>query len=1004
MAVQYGININPQAPEGQPDDASELKGVAWVRYPFLKADLRYDTLERAYQDYDPIVDKYNAIGTRSLMILNQQTFAGAGGRAPWGYGGNWSDYAKNFASECGQIAAHYKGKNVAYQIWNEGDIEGHSSVYVAPVDFAQVLDQTAKAIKAADPGAPIIFGGLANGASKAVDYLQTVRNQLGGKLPVDAIGVHPYGQWPSTVNQPDIPTGWFGTLNDAMNVYIGGFGDTPIWITEIGVSEDSPIEQPYWSKIAEYMEAFCNDIEANYSDHVQVLIWFAWSDIMREAGITRDNQPKQPIYDTYFKIACRSDTAPIQPARPQVVVEGLLTPTTTDPPLKVRQGPTTADPILDQVVEGDRLTVLEDWAGALAKIGPNSQQWIQVRSPRGIEGWSAGWYLRTVKKTQPAETKDVEEEKSSTTQPPRIGDGELKNGSFEEGWIDMPPTSYGLVNQQPTGWTLNWQEPGETLYDNSEKVTGIPECVHKLSDQLPPNERLGEENALILDGDTTYKIFNSAAVFGAELRQTVTGLIPGSQGVIKAPVFISAYDAQDPYSAEAGLWVNKIGGWQNLETSPHRTWFTHEAEFTVPENGEIDILIRVKCKWQIPVDFFIDNVRMEITSVPETETVPPPDMSELPTTTPTTEAPPPSVTPALRVTPTAAELKVRAGANIHFPILAVVNPGDILTVVEDEDTARAKIGPSSNQWVNVRTPDGVVGWSAAWYLAIIEPDAPPPSQPPSPPPEEAPASLIVTPTAEELKVRKGPGTEHAILSVVNPGDQLDAIEDWSTAAGKLGHEGQWLQVRTEDNIVGWSAAWYLKTIDPTEEEAAQPWTGDLYPAPMEDYVFTNPYGGPSGHKGWDMAKEDEPVYCGPNGGYVIRAHTCTKCTEDKPSTRHHTPQPDLTSVYSDPAWGYGFGNHIIIRYANKLLPESTRQALEAQNLGGQHLFATYAHLDEMFVDKGETLTGKTKIGTCGDTGNSSGPHLHLELRASSNANMGSFLSTTVVDPAILFSR
>ncbi|MBN1287848.1 MAG: SH3 domain-containing protein, partial [Anaerolineae bacterium] len=912
MAVQYGMNINPQGPGGQPDAPEDLKSAAWVRYPFLKADLRYDTLARAYQDYDPIVDQYHALDVRSLIVLNQQTFSGPGGRAPWGYGGTWPEYAQTFAAECGQIAAHYKGKNVAYEIWNEGDIQGAASVYVAPTDFAPVLGQAAAAIRAADPDAPVVFGGLAAGAGDAVKYVQEVQSALGGSLPVDAIGVHPYGQWPPTMNKPNIPTGWFGTLDAAMHTYINGFGGVPIWITEIGVSEANPIDQPYWAAIADYMRAFCAYVEVNYSDHVPVLVWFAWSDIMRNAGITRNNQPKQPIYDTFFEIARAGASGALQPARPKTVVVGVLTPTTTDPTLKVRQGPSTGAAILDQVVEGDRLAVLEDWGAALAKIGPNSQQWVNVRSPKGIAGWCAGWYLRTIEEAQPA-VPETEKSATEPTVPPQAG-GAFQNGSFEEGWTDMPPTSYGLVNQQPKGWALRWQEPGETLFDSAEKVTGIPECVHKLAGQLPPNEQLGAENALILDGSTTYKIFNSAAVFGAELRQTVTHLAPGSKGVVKAPIFISAYDAQDPYAAEAGLWVNSVGGWQNLATSPHRTWFTHKAEFTVPDGGAINILIRVKSKWRSPVDFFIDNVTMEITSTAAAATPPPPAdipttaaVPTIDTTTVTTAAPPPSTTPALRVTPTAYQLKIRSGPATTYPILAVVDPGDVLAVLEDESSARAKLG-QDGQWINVRTPSGAVGYSAAWYLAVVEADAPPPVSPPTPPaPEEIPASLTVTPTAPELKVRAGAGTQYDILAVVNPGDHLDAIEEWSTAAGKLGHQDQWLKVRTAAGVIGWSAAWYLKTVDPGGDETPEPWSGDLYPAPMADYVFTNPYGGPNGHKGWDLAKEGEPIYCGPNGGYVIRALTCTKCTEDKPSTRHHTPQPDLNAVFNDPAWGYGFG-------------------------------------------------------------------------------------------------
>ncbi|MCP5094394.1 MAG: hypothetical protein GY943_02445, partial [Chloroflexi bacterium] len=84
----------------------------------------------------------------------------------------------------------------------------------------------------------------------------------------------------------------------------------------------------------------------------------------------------------------------------------------------------------------------------------------------------------------------------------------LKNGSFTEGWTDMPPAPGNLINQQPNGWKLRWIEQDESLFGTGDKATGVPECVHKLAKQLPANEQLGAKDALILAGDTTYKIFH----------------------------------------------------------------------------------------------------------------------------------------------------------------------------------------------------------------------------------------------------------------------------------------------------------------------------------------------------------------------------------------------------------------------------------------------------------------------------------------------------------------
>ncbi len=66
----------------------------------------------------------------------------------------------------------------------------------------------------------------------------------------------------------------------------------------------------------------------------------------------------------------------------------------------------------------------------------------------------------------------------------------------------------------------------------------------------------------------------------------------------------------------------------------------------------------------------------------------------------------------------------------------------------------------------------------------------------------------------------------------------------------------------------------------------------------------------------------------------------------------------------------GFGNYVVIRHS--------------------YGFQTkYGHLDSVYVEEGDTVTQGQKIGTMGNTGLSTGPHLHFEVR----------IGSQVVDPA-----
>jgi murein DD-endopeptidase MepM/ murein hydrolase activator NlpD len=61
-------------------------------------------------------------------------------------------------------------------------------------------------------------------------------------------------------------------------------------------------------------------------------------------------------------------------------------------------------------------------------------------------------------------------------------------------------------------------------------------------------------------------------------------------------------------------------------------------------------------------------------------------------------------------------------------------------------------------------------------------------------------------------------------------------------------------------------------------------------------------------------------------------------------------------------WGGAYGNNIVIK-------------------NGSHLYTQYGHLSHIGVHVGEHVNTAQKIGLSGSTGNSTGPHLHFEVRS-----------------------
>lgn len=70
---------------------------------------------------------------------------------------------------------------------------------------------------------------------------------------------------------------------------------------------------------------------------------------------------------------------------------------------------------------------------------------------------------------------------------------------------------------------------------------------------------------------------------------------------------------------------------------------------------------------------------------------------------------------------------------------------------------------------------------------------------------------------------------------------------------------------------------------------------------------------------------------------------------------------EVILALNDGNWNYGFGNYCIIDH-------------------GDGKFTLYAHAQTLYVSEGEVVQKGDTIGLIGDTGNTTGPHLHFEVR------------------------
>lgn len=273
-------------------------------------------------------------------------------------------------------------------------------------------------------------------------------------------------------------------------------------------------------------------------------------------------------------------------------------------------------------------------------------------------------------------------------------------------------------------------------------------------------------------------------------------------------------------------------------------------------------------------------------------------------------------------------------------------------------------------------------------------------------PTTPPKAIIKTMNA--ANTRLGPGLSYARGTPVPRNEKVDLLAVQLEQGGqnyrwfKFSAQGQQAWIR--EDLVTWEG-----------DTEALGFQWDTYPAPMGDnrwwvrgWNFGNDYN-PAlpKHDGWDLgAQVGEPIYAGPAGGYVMKVHKCTKCTAAQPSSVSQGFSLGDASIWNDPAWGWGYGNFVIIRYLNEQLPESTRAELAKRGFSGGHIYVMYAHLSESRVTEGQNVTPMQIFAACGNTGNSEGPHVHLEIRASTNPNVTSWgsLKDNRMNPIVLFKR
>ena len=182
---------------------------------------------------DPIIEESRVLVDG--VPLSMSAFLGDDVRSIVSYPPNDPD---QFAAFAGQLAARYP-QVLAWEVWNEPNLSVFWRPAPDPAAYARLLQKTYAAIKAGNPSATVLMGGLSGVIDTGYDdsiLPEDFLNQVyqAGDPSFDVVAIHPYGDGG--------PGGYIDRCIQKVRDVMAEQGDTRkrIWITEFGWSTQGP--------------------------------------------------------------------------------------------------------------------------------------------------------------------------------------------------------------------------------------------------------------------------------------------------------------------------------------------------------------------------------------------------------------------------------------------------------------------------------------------------------------------------------------------------------------------------------------------------------------------------------------------------------------------------------------------------------------------------------------------------------------------------------------------
>ena len=217
---------------------------------------------------------------------------------------DWLNYVKN-------VVGRYDGNGVNdapgsprinyWEVWNEENIPEFWPTTPNPEEYLALLKATFQTIKAVNPAAKVVLGGLANAGINAdgSNYLQSLYD-LGGGPYFDVVSIHYYSTPANGIAPVEQAVNGVRAIMDAH-----GDRDKPLWLTEIGWSDTVSGNTVGKDEIAAYLNAVYTAPLA-----ADVIYWYNFRNIFAHSpdpehnfGLVNADFTVKPSYKMYKSLA-----------------------------------------------------------------------------------------------------------------------------------------------------------------------------------------------------------------------------------------------------------------------------------------------------------------------------------------------------------------------------------------------------------------------------------------------------------------------------------------------------------------------------------------------------------------------------------------------------------------------------------------------------------------------------------------------------------------------------